>query len=194
MRLIKKIYENVSTCINVITLKFHKVVYGKNICIRGNIFIKNNTNRQGAISIGKNVVINSSIRANPVSGIRTKLYAMINGSIDIGNNVGLSNCTIISNNKIIIEDNVLVGAGTIIIDTDFHSSIYKERIEHILIENDQSSIKICEGAFVGANCIILKGVIIGKESVIGAGSVVTKTIPDNEIWAGNPARFIRKNA
>ena len=46
--------------------------------------------------------------------------------------------------------------------------------------------------FIGANSIILKGVTIGERSIIGAGSVVTKNIPDDEIWAGNPAKFIRK--
>lgn len=45
---------------------------------------------------------------------------------------------------------------------------------------------------IGACSIVLKGVTIGKNSVVGAGSVVTKSIPDNEVWAGNPAKFIRK--
>ena len=44
----------------------------------------------------------------------------------------------------------------------------------------------------GGHCIILKGVPIGDEAVIGASSVVTKDVPPGEIWAANPAKFIRK--
>lgn len=46
--------------------------------------------------------------------------------------------------------------------------------------------------FIGAKAIILPGLIIGNSSIIGAGSVVTKDIKENEIWAGNPAKFIKK--
>ena len=53
-------------------------------------------------------------------------------------------------------------------------------------------VKICKGAFIGAGSYILKGVTIGEKSIVGAGSVVTKDIPSGEIWAGNPAKFIRK--
>ena len=50
---------------------------------------------------------------------------------------------------------------------------------------------IKDNVFIGARCLILKGVVVGENSIIGAGSVVTKNIPDNEIWAGNPAKFIK---
>lgn len=56
----------------------------------------------------------------------------------------------------------------------------------------QSRIKIGEYAFIGARTIICSNVEIGENSIIGAGSVVTKNIPPNEIWAGNPAKFIKK--
>lgn len=49
-----------------------------------------------------------------------------------------------------------------------------------------------EGCFIGTHTIITKPVTIGKEAIVGAGSIVTKDIPDGEVWAGNPARFIRK--
>ena len=55
-----------------------------------------------------------------------------------------------------------------------------------------SPITISDNVFIGTSCIICKGVSIGENAVIGAGSIVTKNIPANEIWAGNPAKFIRK--
>ncbi len=55
-----------------------------------------------------------------------------------------------------------------------------------------SSVLIKKNAFIGAHTIILKGVTVGERSIIGAGSVVTKSIPDDEVWAGNPAKRIRK--
>jgi len=54
------------------------------------------------------------------------------------------------------------------------------------------SVHIKRGAFIGARTIITKPCTIGNNSIIGAGSVITKDVPDNEIWAGNPARFIKK--
>ena len=53
-------------------------------------------------------------------------------------------------------------------------------------------VVIKDGAFIGAHTIVLKGVTIGERSIVGAGSVVTRSIPDYEIWAGNPAKFIKK--
>ncbi len=59
----------------------------------------------------------------------------------------------------------------------------------------KGSIHIKEGAWIASRAIILgkpKGTVIGKHSVVGAGSVVTKSIPDYEVWAGNPCKFIKK--
>lgn len=57
---------------------------------------------------------------------------------------------------------------------------------------DRGKVHIHKRAYLGMNTLIVKPVTIGENAIIGAGSVVTKDIPANEVWAGNPARFIRK--
>ena len=66
---------------------------------------------------------------------------------------------------------------------DTSSNGIKWRIGHVYIGDD---------TFIGTGTIISKDVRIGKNCIIGSGSVVTKDVPDNEIWAGNPARFIKR--
>lgn len=56
----------------------------------------------------------------------------------------------------------------------------------------RGKVHIKENAYLGANVIICKSVTIGRDAIVGAGSVVTKDIPDGEVWAGNPARFIKR--
>ena len=113
------------------------------------------------------------------------------GEILIGDNVGISNSTIVSSCRVVISDNVLIGGGCRIWDTNFHSLIPLEREfcneKHI----KSKCVLIKKNSFIGGGSIILPGVIIGKNSVIGAGSVVRGVIPDNQIWAGNPAVKIR---
>lgn len=89
---------------------------------------------------------------------------------------------------------VLIGAGCKIYDTDFHPLNASYRYGE-LKDNQKTRSKpiiIEDGVFIGGHSIILKGSHIGKNSIIGAGSVVTGDIPENQIWAGNPAHFIRK--
>ena len=56
----------------------------------------------------------------------------------------------------------------------------------------RGKVVIKENAYLGMNTLVVKPVTIGKNAIVGAGSIVTKDIPDNEVWAGNPARFIKK--
>lgn len=89
-----------------------------------------------------------------------------------------------------IGNHVLIGGGVQIYDNDFHAIDYRDRGSNEVIK--AAPVVIEDYAFIGANTIILKGVNIGKGSVVGAGSVVSKSIPSGEVWAGNPARFIKK--
>ena len=148
---------------------------------------------RGLVTIGDYVTINSCWKSNPIGGDDyTVIYAMRNSKIVIGNNVGISNSALVSQGPgIEIEDDVMIGGSCKIYDTDFHSLNFTERMQYPDPGIRMGKIVIKQGAFIGAHSIILKGVTIGRHSIIGAGSVVTKDVPDGEIWAGNPARFIR---
>lgn len=83
--------------------------------------------------------------------------------------------------------------GVKVYDTDFHSLDYTKRRTSREDQKNKKMKKVTieHDAFIGAGCMILKGVTIGACSIVGAGSVVTKSIPANQVWAGNPAKFIR---
>lgn len=174
---------------NYLVLKRKHVTYGSNFFVSGIIVVHGS----GKITLGNDVSIHSSPNVNPVAGgSRTHLFAGYGGGcISIGNHVGISHSAITAYENIVIEDNVLIGSNCMISDTDFHSIEYYQRMERPDLHVKTAPVHIGEGAFIGARSIILKGVHIGKHAVVGAGSVVTRSVSDNEVWAGNPARFIR---
>jgi acetyltransferase-like isoleucine patch superfamily enzyme len=183
----------ISNCI-LLLIKNVQIANVFKIKISGHIKIIN----KGNIIIGSSVIINSGKSYNCIGGdIRTIFNVQKKGTLTIGSNVGISNSTLVCQNSIIIEDDVLIGGGCKIYDTDFHSLDYFQRskwfVENKIDEQSkQSPIKIKKGAWIGGHCIILKGVVIGEKAIIGAGSVVTKSVPNNEIWAGNPAKFVKR--
>lgn len=77
------------------------------------------------------------------------------------------------------------------LSTDFYSLLPEDRLSVPDIHIRTKAIRIDDNAFIGGSSIILKGVHIGENSVVGAGSVVTRDIPANQIWGGNPARFLK---
>lgn len=172
---------------NKLNIILRGVKIGKKARINGRILFKGKKN----IIIGENCKLNSGPRTNPLTGfLFCSIGADKNGKVIIGNNVGISNSSIYSQNKIIIHDNVNIGNSTTILDTDFHSIDYKLRDDYNSVK--RAPIVIKNNAWIGCNCIVLKGVTIGENSIVSAGSVVTKSIPDNEIWGGNPAKFLKK--
>ncbi len=150
-------------------------------------------NRNGAIRIGSRCVFNSGKGHNLIGGDTVCRLVVDGGYLQIGDRVGISNSTIVSRKKVVIEDDVFIGGSCKIYDHDFHPIDYKKRI--MFLEEIQSApVVIKKGAFIGAHTIILKGVTVGERAVIGAGSVVTRDIPEDEIWAGNPVQFIKRIA
>lgn len=122
-----------------------------------------------------------------------KLYVYKDAKLAIKGKCGLSNAVIVATKNIEIGKNVMIGGGVTIVDSDFHSMDYNDWFT----DNDAanvSSAPVCieDNVFVGMNSIILKGVHIGERAIIAAGSVVTKDVPSDEVWGGNPARFIKK--
>lgn len=116
------------------------------------------------------------------------------GDINIGSGVCMSGCTLYSMISITIGKNTDIGSGCKIIDNDFHPLSYSER--HPIEQLDKLKkrpIIIGEGCFIGVNSIILKGTTLGKNVVVGAGSVVNGVFPDNVIISGNPAKVIKNN-
>ncbi|MDY9918299.1 MAG: acyltransferase [Proteiniphilum sp.] len=151
--------------------------------------------RKGKCVIGDNFHMNNNIRGNPIGRVQRCILFVDNGAeLIIGNNVGISSTALIANISIHIGDNVKIGGGVCIYDTDFHSLDSEIRKDKGMdkINTDNKPVIIGNNVFIGAHSTILKGVTVGNNSIIGACSVVTRSIPENEIWAGNPAKFIRK--
>lgn len=143
---------------------------------------------------GSRHVINSSKLSNLIGLYqRTIIVARRGGSIVIGDNVGISGSTIYANNDIKVGNNVLIGGNCKIIDNDFHPLNVEDRVTNNAAKINSCPIEIGDGCFIGANSIILKGTFLGKNCVVGAGSVVHGKWPDNSIIAGNPAKIIGRN-
>lgn len=93
--------------------------------------------------------------------------------------------------SIVIGNYVMIGAGCLITDSNHHSLDWRIRNLEVDTDKKSSPVIIEDYVFVGARSIILKGVRVGARSVIAAGSVVVKDIPADELWGGNPAKFIK---
>lgn len=189
LKIYAKFYKGIMTLI----FKLNRVHFDKDFTVLGFPILE--IDQSGNFSFGKKMILISNVKYSALGkNNRSKINVGPNAQLLIGNNVGLSNVTIISKQSITIGNNILLGGGVIIVDTDFHS------LNPIHWHTDQdefnmktSPVVIGDNVFIGMNSIILKGVKIGNNSIVGAGSVVSKNIPPNEIWAGNPAQFIKKN-
>lgn len=159
------------------------------IIVNGNLFIGIDYNfpQKTIIEIGENgeLVVDGPVSIN--RGCRIVIQP--NARLKIGKNSFIGeNSKIKCCEKIVIGENCLISWNVNLIDSDVHHVISDNKV---LDNTDELIIK--DKVWVGFNSIILKGVTIGESSVVGAGTVVTKSIPENCLTAGNPNKIIRDN-
>lgn len=151
------------------------------------------------ITIGKGNILSCEFRFESREGLVT-----------VGNDNYIGPSLIICHKKVVIGNHVTIAWGCTIYDHDSHSLDYRERRkdidreianirrgENFIQDKDWTTVNskpiiIKDDAWIGMNTIILKGVTIGRGSVVGAGSVVTKDVPDWTVVAGNPAVVVKQ--
>lgn len=193
---LRKIYYRFDYLLNsvltIVSLKGNGVRYGKNFKSYGRPVF--DVWSGGKLTFGDNVALNNGNKYN-IIGRQQRCFFVVRNSaeLEIGSNTGISATAIVCTTKISIGSFVKIGGNTVIYDTDFHSLDAKQRADLTAdMENTKNApVIIGDHVFIGAHSTILKGVNIGSYSIIGSGSVVTKSIPPYEIWGGNPAKFIR---
>jgi len=142
---------------------------------------------------GKNIRIGPNLYAvgMPDKPIRVAVFpntTFEDAHITIGRNVLLSPGTrITAAQSIVIEDNVMFAQQSYLTDADWHFLYHRE-----LPLGETGPIRIKQNAWIGDCATVLKGVTVGENSVVGAGAVVTKDVPDNVVVAGNPARIVKE--
>ena len=120
-----------------------------------------------------------------------KLPAIVAKTAYVSNNSLVADGTVVLNNAI-INCNCNIGVGTIInsgaiIEHDCYIGDFCHIAPGAVLSGDA---KVDNSTFIGANSVLVQGVQVGRESVIGAGSVVNKSVPNSQVWAGNPAQRI----
>jgi acetyltransferase-like isoleucine patch superfamily enzyme len=171
-------------------LRAHGARVGRALRVRGPLRLR--CHRTASIRIGDHCRILSGFASNPVGGSgRMAIWVGAGGRLELGDGVGLSNSTIVCMRAVSIEDEALLGGGCQVFDTDFHSLDAEERARAPWPQVRTAPVTIRRRAFVGGHSILLKGSIVGEGAVLGAGSVLRAVVPDGQIWAGNPARFLR---
>jgi acetyltransferase-like isoleucine patch superfamily enzyme len=160
------------------------IVLGRECIFYGYTKFKKANN--ATISIGKKVTFRSSPTSNLIGVNRPCIITALDpdAKLKIGNYCGFSGTVIGSFSKITIGDHVKCGANTLITDGDWHTDDYRSgKSAPILIEDN---------VWLGVNVTVLKGVTIGENTIIGANSVVVKSIPSNSVAAGNPCRVLKE--
>jgi acetyltransferase-like isoleucine patch superfamily enzyme len=186
-----KILYFINTILFRLTLKLFKRNVVFKIGLRINKWPILNIDKKANLILGENIIFNSSNNSYHVN-----MFAPVkiqcdkpNAMIKIGDYTRIHGSCIHAFELIEIGNNCLIAANCQIIDSNGHAL---EKNKRFTSQGFTSPIKIGNNVWIGTGCIILPGVTIGDGSIVAAGSVVTKSIPGNSIYGGNPAQFIRK--
>ena len=150
--------------------------------------------KNSPIKLAEGCSIVSKTKYNAAGVFHRTVLATIteNAYIEIGKS-GISGAIICATEKILIGDYCGLGVNVRIYDTDFHPLNPIQRMnQQSIYDAKHAPVIIHDNVWIGADSIILKGSIINYAAVIGAGSVVKGVIPEMELHAGNPIRFIKK--
>jgi acetyltransferase-like isoleucine patch superfamily enzyme len=147
--------------------------------------------KNAQIILGDHVLLNSSNRSYHVNMFsRVKLMCdKPNSIIRIGNNTRIHGSCIHAHERIEIGKNCLIAANCQIIDANGHGTNLSQRIKS---QGNTKPVIIGDNVWIGTGCIILPGTKIGNGAVLSAGSVIKGEIPENSVYGGNPAKFIKK--
>lgn len=189
VRVWRKLRREAAQLGGLFVLSANGVQYGKRLILHGIPIVS--LAPDSSIRIGDGVVLSSrsvavGLGVNHPVVLRTLAQK---AEIVIGDNVRMSGVSICSMTRIVIGADAMIGANAMITDSDFHPIDPAARRSYEGIQC--SDVIIGRNVFIGAHAMILKGVTIGENSVIGAGSVVSSSIAANMIAAGNPCRPLK---
>jgi acetyltransferase-like isoleucine patch superfamily enzyme len=146
------------------------------------------------VVLGKDVQIHAFVNLYGCSvgdGTRLGTFVEIQKGADIGRNCKISSHTFICEG-VSIGDGVFVGHGVMFTNTILPRATNATGGLQTEADWDMVKTRIEDNVSIGSGAVILCGITLGKDCVIGAGAVVTKSVPPGEIWVGNPAKLLRR--
>ncbi len=148
---------------------------GQRVTLHGKPKIVN----EGTMTFGDRVRLDSSVAT-------LELVALPGGHLEIGDNVFINyGSSLVASTLVRIGNDSLIGTHVMVMDTDFH------RVEDKAYDTSGKPVILEERVWLGNRSMVLKGVTIGHDSVVAAGSVVTSDVPPRSIVAGVPAKVVR---
>ena len=169
--------------------KLWKIQLGRGVIFQGRPVLYRGPDT--LLSIGDFTQLLSSRDSN-LAGINRPCYLSTlhaKAELRLGQHCGLSGTVISAAISVVLGNHVLCGANTTILDTDFHHTDPTRRLDHRDVP--AAPVVLEDNVWLGMGSTVLKGVRIGKNSVIAAGSVVVRSIPPNVIAGGVPARVLK---